>query len=139
MDKKYNSFLLIKFDLILQPSLFMIWHFSTDNLKGSPAAASPVTEYGSVTAKFPEKCYTAGTDSPLRSKLLINRAKIHHQPLNITDTNGNIHQYGFLCRNFGNRNVFFLLLSVAIHNIFEGMNKIERAFWFIFIYHKITI
>ena len=103
----------------------MIWHFSTDNLKGSPAAASPVTEYGSVTAKFPEKCYTAGTDSPLRSKLLINRAKIHRHPLTIMDPNGNVRQNGFISRNFGNQNVFFLLLSVAIHNIFEGMNKIE--------------
>ena len=100
------------------------WHFSTDNLKGSPATASPVTEYGSVTAKIPEKSFpTGGSDSPLRSKLLISRAKLHHYPTQRPETFSNIPQNDIIRRNFGSRNVFFLLLSVAIHNVFEGIKK----------------
>ena len=37
-------------------------------------------------------------------------------------------QYDFIRRNFGSRNVFFLLLSVAIHNVFEGMQKFTTVF-----------
>ena len=93
-------------------------------MKGSPATASPVTEYGSVTAKIPDKSFPfGGTDSPLRSKLLISRAKLHHYPTQRSETLNNIPQNDFIRRNFGSRNVFFLLLSVAIHNVFEGMKK----------------
>ena len=62
--------------------------YSTDNLKGSPATASPVTEYGSVPFKFPDKSYnTGGSNSPLRSKLLISRAKLHHHPVPFEEAN----------------------------------------------------
>ena len=93
-------------------------------MKGSPATASPVTEYGSVPFKFPDKSYnTGGSNSPLRSKLLISRAKLHHHPVPFEEANNHNPPNDCIHKNFGSRNVFFLLLSVAIHNLFEGMNN----------------
>ena len=98
--------------------------FSTDSLKGSPLAVSPMTEYGSVATKFRDKCQSVGgTNSQLRSKLLISRAKLQHSTsvVAMTETSENLRQHNYIIEQFGSRNIFFLLLSVAIHNVFEGI------------------
>ena len=83
-----------------------------------------MTEYGSVATKFRDKCQSVGgTNSQLRSKLLISRAKLQHSTSAVAmpEHSENLRQNNYIIEQFGSRNIFFLLLSVAIHNVFEGI------------------
>ena len=89
--------------------------------------ASPVTEYGSVTAKFQDKCHSGGTNSPSRSKLLIKKRSKPTQPSspNAPVPDKDLREDSLISKHFGSRDIFFLLLSVSIHNLFEGKtNKV---------------
>ena len=83
-----------------------------------------MTEYGSLTTKFQDKSsFCEGTRSPARGKLYIKNRKItQHSSHNPFDKYID-HKSSFAVKHFGNRNNFFLLLTISIHNVFEGKIK----------------
>ena len=83
-----------------------------------------MAEYGSLTTKFQDKSsFCEGTRSPARGRLYIKNRKItQHSSHNPFDKYID-HKSSFAVKHFGNRNNFFLLLTISIHNVFEGKIK----------------
>ena len=83
-----------------------------------------MAEYGSLTTKFQDKSsFCEGTRSPARGRLYIKNRKItQHSSHNPFDKYID-HKSSFAVKHFGNRSNFFLLLTISIHNVFEGKIK----------------